>query len=390
MTEKLYDKDSHIKEFSATVLSCEKSGENYAVTLNKTAFFPEGGGQESDRGNIGGAAVLDVQIIDNEIIHFTDAPLEVGNEYDCRLNWERRFRNMQNHSGEHIVSGLTHKLYGLNNVGFHLGAEMTVDFDGILSREQLLEIERLANKAVWENVPIRAYYPDYNELKKLDYRSKLELTENVRIVDIKGYDLCACCAPHVKRTGEIGFIKILDFFKNKSGVRIFIKCGIDALRDYNDKYSNVQKISNLLSVKQNESAAAVDRLNDENRELKFEISNLKKRLITEKAKNFAPESDKTAVFEDNLDIKELQLFADALYKKSGGIRGVFSGKDGNFSFAICGDEAALDSFFKSLKDRFCVRGGGRNGMVQGTVIGKMTEIEDFFDTDFDTGDGSLC
>ena len=379
MTEKLYDKDSHIKEFSATVLSCEKSGENYAVTLNKTAFFPEGGGQESDRGDIGGAAVLDVRIIDNEIIHFTDEPLEIGKEYACSLNWERRFRNMQNHSGEHIVSGLTHKLYGLNNVGFHLGAEMTVDFDGVLSREQLLEIERLANKAVWENVPIRAYYPDYNELMKLDYRSKLELTENVRIVDIKGYDLCACCAPHVKRTGEIGLIKILDSFKNKGGVRIFIKCGIDALRDYNDKYSNVQKISNLLSVKQNESAAAVDRLSDENRKFKFEISNLKKRLITEKAKNFAPESDKTAVFEENLDIKELQLFADALYKKSGGIRGVFSGKDGNFSFAICGDEASLDLFFKSFKDRFCVRGGGRNGMVQGTVIGEMAEVEDFFD-----------
>lgn len=378
MTEKLYDKDSHINEFSATVLSCEKSGDNYAVTLNKTAFFPEGGGQESDRGSIGGAAVLDVQIINDEIIHYADRPLEVGEEYTCRLDRERRFRNMQNHSGEHIVSGLTHKLYGLNNVGFHLGAEMTVDFDGVLSREQLLEIERLANQAVWENVPIRAYYPEKIELKELDYRSKLELTENVRIVDIEGYDLCACCAPHVKRTGEIGLIKILDSFKNKGGVRIFIKCGIDALMDYSDKYYNVQRISNLLSVKQNEAAAAVDRLNDENRELKFEASSLKKRLIAEKAKNFAPESDKTAVFEENLDIKELQLFADALYKKSGGIRGVFSGEDGNFSFAICGEEAALDLFFKSFKERFSVRGGGRNGMVQGTVIGERAEVEGFF------------
>ena len=378
MTEKLYDKDSHIKEFFATVLNCRKSGENYAVILNKTAFFPEGGGQESDRGNIGGAEVLDVQIIDNEIIHFTDAPLEIGKEYACRLDWERRFRNMQNHSGEHIVSGLVHKLFGLNNVGFHLGAEMTVDFDGALSREQLLEIERLSNKAVWENVPIRAYYPDDNELKKLDYRSKLELTENVRLVEIEGYDLCACCAPHVNRTGEIGLIKILDSFKNKGGVRIFIKCGTDALQDYNDKYSNVQKISNLLSVKQNEAAAAVDRLSDENRELKFDISSLKKRLIAEKAKNFAPDRAKTAVFEESLDIKELQLFADALYKKSGGIRGVFSGEDGNFSFAICGDETALDLFFKSFKDRFSVRGGGRNGMVQGTVIGEKAEIKGFF------------
>lgn len=378
MTEKLYDKDSHLKEFSAKVLSCEKSGENYAVILNKTAFFPEGGGQESDRGSIGEAAVLDVQIINNEIIHFTDRPLNIGEEYACTLNWGRRFRNMQNHSGEHIVSGIVHRLYGLNNVGFHLGAEMTVDFDGPLSREQLSEVERLANKAVWENVPIRAYYPDEKELKDLDYRSKLELTENVRIVDIEGYDLCACCAPHVKRTGEIGLIKILDSFKNKGGVRIFIKCGRDALGDYNNKYFNVQQISNLLSVKQNEAASAVDRLNDENRELKFQISHLKKRLIEEKAKNFAPGSDKTALFEENLDIKELQLFTDALYKKSGGICAVFSGKEGNYSFAICGGETALDLFFKSFKERFSVRGGGRNGMVQGTVVADRREIESFF------------
>ncbi len=378
MTEKLYDKDSHIKEFSATVLNCEKSGENYAVKLNKTAFFPEGGGQESDRGNIGVAAVSDVQIADGEIIHYTDRPLNIGEEYACTLNWDRRFRNMQNHSGEHIVSGIVHRLYGLNNVGFHLGAEMTVDFDGAISEEQLLEVERLANKAVWENVPIRAYYPDEKELKDLDYRSKLELTENVRIVDIEGYDLCTCCAPHVKRTGEIGIIKILDSFKNKGGVRIFIKCGRDALQDYNDKYFNVRKISNLLSVKQNEAAAAVVRLNDENRELKFQISNLKKRLIAEKAKSFVPETEKTALFEESLDIKELQLFADTLYKKSGGIRGVFSGKDGNLSFAICGEETALDLFFKCFKERFSVRGGGRNGMVQGTVFAEKNEIEELF------------
>ena len=378
MTEKLYDKDSHLQEFSATVLSCEKSGENHSVILDKTAFFPEGGGQESDRGNIGEAVVLDVQIVGNEIIHYIDRPLNIGKEYACNLNWDRRFRNMQNHSGEHIVSGIVHRLYGLNNVGFHLGAEMTVDFDGAISKEQLLEVERLANKAVWENVPIRAYYPDERELKALDYRSKLELTENVRIVDIEGYDLCACCAPHVKKTGEIGLIKILDSFKNKGGVRIFIKCGIDALDDYKDKYLNVQKISNLLSVKQYEAAAAVDRLSDENRELKFKIASLKKRLIAEKTKSFVPESDKTAVFEEGLEIKELQLFADSLYKKSGGIRGVFSGEEGNYSFAICGEETALDLFFKEFKQKFNVRGGGRNGMVQGTVAADKNEIEGFF------------
>ena len=227
MTEKLYDKDSHLKEFTGTVLSCKKTGEKYAVTLNRTAFFPEGGGQQSDRGYIGGAYISDVQIKNGEILHFADKPLSVGQAYDCKLDFDFRFRNMQNHSGEHIISGIVHRLYGFNNVGFHLGAEMTMDFDGELTRRQLDEIEDLANKAVCENLPVKAYYPTDEELKQLDYRSKLDLKENVRIVEIKGVDVCACCAPHVKATGEIGIIKILDFEKYKGGVRLIVKCGAD-------------------------------------------------------------------------------------------------------------------------------------------------------------------
>lgn len=192
MTEKLYDKDSHLKEFTGTVLSCKKTGEKYAVTLNRTAFFPEGGGQQSDRGYIGDAYISDVQIKNGEILHFADKPLSVGQAYDCKLDFDFRFRNMQNHSGEHIISGIVHRLYGFNNVGFHLGAEMTMDFDGELTRRQLDEIEDLANKAVYENLPVKAYYPTDEELKSLDYRSKLDLKEDVRIVEIKGVDVCAC------------------------------------------------------------------------------------------------------------------------------------------------------------------------------------------------------
>lgn len=377
MTEKLYDADSHMCEFTARVTDCKECDGGYAVILDRTAFFPEGGGQESDRGVIDGASVLDVQIKDGEIYHYTNAPLTVGETVECKLDRERRFRNMQNHSGEHIVSGIVHRLYGCNNVGFHLGAEMTVDFDRELTRKQLDEAERLANRAVYENVRIKAYYPPEDELKKLDYRSKLELTENVRLVEIEGYDLCACCAPHVKRTGEIGIIKILDFFRNKGGVRVFIKCGSDALADYGVKYDNVLKISNLLSVKQQDTAAAADRLADENRFLKQELSALKKRLIAAKSDSFSPDGEITCIFEDGLDIKELQLFADALYKKCGGIRGVFSGCGNGYSFAICGGEL-LDVFFAGFKGKFSVKGGGRNGMVQGTVSASRQEIENYF------------
>lgn len=378
MTEKLYDKDSHLKEFTGTVLSCKKTGEKYAVTLNRTAFFPEGGGQQSDRGYIGGAYISDVQIKNGEILHFADKPLSVGQAYDCKLDFDFRFRNMQNHSGEHIISGIVHRLYGFNNVGFHLGAEMTMDFDGELTRRQLDEIEDLANKAVYENLPVKAYYPTDEELKSLDYRSKLDLKEDVRIVEIKGVDVCACCAPHVKATGEIGIIKILDFEKYKGGVRLIVKCGADALRDYREKYKNVLEISNLLSAKQFEVSVAVVRLNEQLSAEKAAAAALKKRLIAEKAAGFAPDTDKTAVFENGLDIKELQLLADALCKKAGGIRGAFSGADGAFSFAICGEETALGEFFAKFKAAFNTRGGGRNGIRQGTVCADRAEIEGLF------------
>lgn len=378
MTEKLYDKDSHLKEFTGTVLSCKKTGEKYAVTLNRTAFFPEGGGQQSDRGYIGGAYISDVQIKNGEILHFADKPLSVGQAYDCKLDFDFRFRNMQNHSGEHIISGIVHRLYGFNNVGFHLGAEMTMDFDGELTRRQLDEIEDLANKAVYENLPVKAYYPTDEELKSLDYRSKLDLKENVRIVEIKGVDVCACCAPHVKATGEIGIIKILDFEKYKGGVRLLVKCGADALRDYREKYKNVLEISNLLSAKQPTVSAAVVRLNEQLSAEKAAAAALKKRLITEKAAGFAPDTDKTAVFENGLDIKELQLLADALCQKAGGICGAFSGADGAFSFAICGEETALGEFFTKFKAAFNTRGGGRNGIRQGTVCAERAEIEGLF------------
>ena len=378
MTEKLYDKDSHLKEFTGTVLSCKKTGEKYAVTLNRTAFFPEGGGQQSDRGYIGDAYISDVQIKNGEILHFADKPLSVGQAYDCKLDFDFRFRNMQNHSGEHIISGIVHRLYGFNNVGFHLGAEMTMDFDGELTRRQLDEIEDLANKAVYENLPVKAYYPTDEELKSLDYRSKLDLKEDVRIVEIKGVDVCACCAPHVKATGEIGIIKILDFEKYKGGVRLIVKCGADALRDYREKYKNVLEISNLLSAKQPTVSAAVVRLNEQLSAEKAAAAALKKRLITEKAAGFAPDTDKTAVFENGLDIKELQLLADALCQKAGGICGAFSGADGAFSFAICGEETALGEFFTKFKAAFNTRGGGRNGIRQGTVCAERAEIEELF------------
>ena len=369
MTIKLYDIDSHLSEFSATVLSCE----NAVAVLDKTAFFPEGGGQTSDTGYIDGVRVNDVQIKDGVIYHYLEKDIESSKTVYCKLDWDERFRKMQNHSGEHIISGIVHSLYGYDNVGFHLSkTEMTMDFSGMLTRTDLEKIELLANKAVWENVKFNCYYPE--NLENLEYRSKLDLTEDVRIVEIENYDRCACCAPHVNTSAEIGIIKILDFEKNKGGVRLWVKCGADALADYNLKYQSGLKISSLLCTEQGNIATAVERLVKNEGDLKFKITDLKRRLIAEKVKAFSDDSSITAEFESDMDIKELQLYADALYKKAGGIRAVFSGKENEYFFAIVGDEAPLQELFKQMKNNLNIRGGGRGSMVQGTVFAERSEI----------------
>ncbi len=369
MTIKLYDLDSHLSEFLATVLSCE----NAVAVLDKTAFFPEGGGQTSDTGYIDGIKVQDVQIKDGVIYHYLESDIEVGKTVNCKIDWDERFRKMQNHSGEHIISGIVHSLYGYDNVGFHLSkTEMTMDFSGVLNRDDLLKIELLANKAVWENVKFNCYYPE--NLENLEYRSKLDLTEDVRIVEIEGYDRCACCAPHVNTSAEIGIIKILNFEKCKGGVRLWVKCGADALSDYNLKYQNALKISSLLCAEQNNIVEAVEKQLEIEGNLKYQITDLKRRLVEEKVKAFNAEGGISAEFEADMDIKELQHYADALYKKAGGIRAVFSGKENEYFFAIVGEEEPLKELFSKMKQSLNIRGGGRGSMVQGTVFAERNEI----------------
>lgn len=380
MTQRIFETDSHIKEFSAVVLECAEENGKYKILLNKTAFSPEGGGQPSDTGKIGDANIFDVQIADEKIIHYADKPLSVGGEYSCSLDWDKRFRRMQNHSGEHILSGLIHKHYGLDNVGFHLGEEeVTMDVSGILNRDQLMFIERLANEAIVKNAKFSVKFPKPDELDSLEYRSKLDLTENVRIVDIEGYDSCACCAPHVKTAAEIGIIKILDFYKMREGVRLVIKCGYDALADFEERYQSTRAVSELLSVKQNEIVSAVENTLDTVSNLKFQNRELKKRYINLKAASQSFEEQISATFEEELDMKEIQAFADALHKRLGGIRAVFSASDNGYNFAIVGDEEKLTGFFANFNEALNVRGGGRNGMVSGSIAETKEKIEKIFE-----------
>lgn len=383
-TEKLYYIDSHLFDFEATVLDCRQVEKGWAVILDRTAFFPEGGGQPADTGFIGAAPVRDVQEQGGEILHFCGEALPVGAHLPCRVEREQRLVRMQNHSGEHIVSGLAHKRYGCENVGFHMGEDcMTIDFDRELSWQQLMEVETLANEAVRENLPVLCSFPEGEALEKLEYRSKLDLTENVRIVEIPGIDRCACCAPHVERTGGIGLIKILDAERHRGGVRLSLCCGMLALRDYRVKQENIAAISQALSAKRHETAGAVSRLLSEQQKSKERIAALSMELARLKAERCPVTEGNLCVFDDVLDEVALRELVNLLMEKCGGIAAAFSGSDETGYRYIMGSRRVdLRRCAKEINRLIDGRGGGKPQMIQGSATADAERIRAAMETDF--------
>ncbi len=382
MTEKLYYIDSHMKTFTARVTSCEQSGERYLVTLDRTAFFPEGGGQLGDSGVIGDVRVFDTHEKNGEVLHYVNQPLEARRIYDCAIDWETRFRRMQNHSGEHIVSGLVHKKYGYNNVGFHMGSDVvTIDFDGELTWEQLSEIEREANTAVAANYRVTASFPPEEVLRTLEYRSKIELTENVRIVEIENTDICACCAPHVASTAEVGTVRILTAERRRrggEGVRITMLCGLDAYDNEVIVSANNTEISTLLSAKRSETAAAVRRLMAENEKLKARSAELCRALAMVRAEAIEPCEGNLCMFDDALDEPALRLLVNEAVKKCTGIAAVFSGSDETgYRYIIGSGSADLRKAAKTINAQLSGRGGGSSEMIQGSCTACSEKIKEF-------------
>ena len=383
-TEKLYYKDSHCFEFTALVLDCRETAKGPALILDRTAFFPEGGGQLADTGSLGAVKVLDVHEKEGEILHYCDGPLMPGERVEGRLDAEQRLVRMQNHSGEHVVSGLAHKLFGCENVGFHMGEDfVTIDFDRELSREQLMEIETLANRAVREDLPVSCTFPEPEALKSLEYRSKLELTENVRIVEIPGVDRCACCAPHVERTGEIGLIKVLDWERHRGGLRLSLACGMLALRDYRVKQENISAISQALSSKRHETAAAVERLLQEQQKSKERIAALSLELARYMAEDREGTEGNICVFDSVLDEVALRELVNLLMEKCRGIAAAFSGDDRRgYRYIMGSRELDMRSLAKELNSLIEGRGGGKARMIQGSASASAAAIAAVFERDF--------
>ena len=401
-TIRLFDQDSHLYTFTATVLSVTpgKAPDTLDVILDATAFFPEGGGQYSDRGMLENVPVVDVQERHGVIIHTVSAtPLhlsadafQVGSSVTGAVNAGVRFARMQNHSGEHIISGIVHRLYGYRNVGFHLGdrgdtPDVTLDFDGVLNREQLNAIEDEANAIVAACLPITAYYPDSDKLATLSYRSKLDLTEGVRIVrigtedDVK--DTCACCAPHVNNTGEIGIIKLLDFIHYKGGVRIHMLCGSWALNDYRRRYTAVSTMAAAMSVKQEEVTAGFERMQSEINEFKQSLCALRTKLEAQTVAAIIPTPGSLCLFDEGLEANDMRRLLNAAVGKCGLLCGIFSGNDSSgYRYVIGRRDPSIDlkKQIKEINIALSAKGGGSSEMLQGSCTATRAQIEAFFAT----------
>ncbi len=377
-TRKLYYENAYTQRFEATVLSCEEGKNGWHVVLDATAFFPEEGGQSADTGTLGAVRVTDVREKAGVITHHTDGPLPVGEIVEGVIDWPERFRKMQTHTGEHIVSGIMHERYGFENVGFHLGEDgCTFDFDGELTREQLDDVEMAANAAIWANLPVTARFPSSEELAALPYRSKLDLTENVRIVTVEGVDICACCAPHVARTGEIGMIKMLDFMRHRGGIRIWCKCGSDALADYHARYNASAAISALLNTPQENIVPGVERLLKQRDELKADHALLKRQMLERQAAELAPTEGNILLFARE-DDAGMRILVNGGMEKCGGVCAVFSGEDGAWQFVMGSRTQDMRAFMKEHGSALKARGGGQTQMVSGRSQATKGELEAFF------------
>ena len=379
MTRKLYYEDCHLARFSAGVTSCAPVHDGWEVTLDATAFYPEGGGQACDTGLLGGVRVLDVQERGEEIIHLCSGALTVGERVEGIVDFERRFDLMQQHTGEHIVSGIVHRRWGWHNTGFHVGAELVqVDFDGPIPPEALPEIEAEANRALWENITVKTFIPAPEELPGIFYRTKRELPWPVRIMQVPGYDSCACCGIHVAQTGEVGLVKIFSMVKFHQGVRMEMACGRRAMEYLNRVYQQSKVVSQTFSAPVLEIGTAAQKVNDQLEQQKIRIASLEQRVFSGIAKDYVNQRG-VLHFELGLSSGGVRELADKIADHCDGTAAVFSGDDeSGYSYCLVSRKEDLRPLGKEMTNRLQGRGGGKPGFQQGSVKATRTQIEEFF------------
>lgn len=379
-TVKLYDRNAYDTEFDAIVVAClekvTEKGKYCEIVLNETLFFPEEGGQSPDQGQLNQQDVLDVQIREGIIYHTVASEITVGTKVHGVVNWQHRFFNMQQHSGEHIFSGLVYERYGFRNVGFHLSDQIvTMDFDGVLSEEQIEEIEWAVNQAIAENIEIQVSFPTREELQSLVYRSKMEIEGQVRIVTIPGYDVCACCAPHVKRTGEIGMLKVMTVQNYKGGIRVTILCGFRALEAMRQKNKIVAELVGVLTTNQDNLVESVSRLKAQNQTLSIQLGQAKQSLLEQKLASIPEEQENVLVFESDLDTKIVRNIVNGLCEKHSGLCGIFIGDDLNgYSYILGSKNINCKEIGDVLREKVGAKGGGSPQMIQGSLQANKNDV----------------
>ena len=378
-TRKLYYEDSRRQVFTAEVISCEKTEKGYEVLLDATAFYPEGGGQAADTGFLNGIRVKDTRERGETVVHFCENALEVGAVVEGVIDWEPRFRRMQQHSGEHIVSGIINRRYGYHNVGFHMGSDIiTIDFDGCVPAEDLASIEAEANGAVWQNLPVKCWYPSEEELPNVPYRTKRALPWPVRIVEVPGFDNCACCGTHVQATGEIGLIKLFSVMGFRGGTRMEMSCGASALKLLNEAYEQNRQVSQAFSAKIDETGAAARRMNEVEAQLKYQLTGLQKRIFSGISGAYAGAGN-VVHFEEGLDNTAVRDLADAIAEVCGGTAAVFSGsEEAGYAFCLVTRDGDLRQLGREMTKALNGRGGGKPNFQQGRINAQKAEIEAFF------------
>ena len=380
-TVKIYDSKPYCQTFSAQVLSCVVCEGGWRVVLDRTAFFPGGGGQDPDRGSIGSCRLVGIFEEKGIIYHILDGPIPIGSSVKGSIDWDFRFTNMQNHSGEHILSGIVHSEMGYDNVGFHMNDRfITIDFNGPMSDEEALRMELLANRRIYDNLPILISHPSAEELSHMKYRSKKELSGDVRIVQVGDVDICACCAPHVAHTGEVGLIKIIARENYKGGVRLTVLCGERALLRFRQQTETLSELCAMYSAMPERLTEACTREQEELAAQKESIGRLSDEIVEARTALLANGRASVFHYETLLDDIAARKLANRLSQAVCGRTAVLTARpEGGYHYILASSAQDIRPFTAAWNSSFNGRGGGSEHMTQGAVSGSLEEMKAFFE-----------
>jgi len=378
-TLRLFDDDSYISEFEASVRASYEEDNKHLTVLDRTAFFPEEGGQSCDKGYISDSAVSHVFEKEGVIYHVTDKSFSVGEAVKCSIDFAERYRKMQSHTGEHVLCGVAHRLWGAENVGFHLSEEyVRVDFDIYLDSEKVSFLEREANRAIAGNHPVTAWYPSPEELEATPFRSKDGIKGEVRLVKIEDVDVCACCAPHVRTTSEVGVLKVVDSIKYKGGTRLEIVCGPDAVELFIKEHAALSELAASYSVKREALKEAVNRQREELSDVTYKLRRARRELMAHTLSALQPTEENYTFFYDDADGEEVREFLNGAAAKCR-VAAAFIGDDEKgYRYIIRSDKADLKALCREINEELSGRGGGSPAMIQGSCTGKAETIKKFF------------